>query len=152
MSLEVEKSMNGLTIADVAREAGCSVATASRVLSASKYPVSASMQARVLKAAAKLGYSDNLKKRMLVTDQNPFLGVIVPTFQNPRYLLFIAGIEQMAKDERRQDAEMRANQPVRNPVFQTLGDDREQPLFLADHLEPIARSLLLSERVTRQTF
>jgi len=99
MSLEVEKNMNGLTIADVAREAGCSVATASRVLSASKYPVSASMQARVLKAAAKLGYSDNLKKRMLVTDQNPFLGVIVPTFQNPRYLLFIAGIEQMANRE-----------------------------------------------------
>ena len=90
---------NGLTIADVAKEAGCSVATASRVLSGSKYPVSNKMRIRVLEAADKLGYSDNLKKRMLMTDQNPFLGVIIPTFQNPRYLQFINGIEQVANRE-----------------------------------------------------
>jgi DNA-binding LacI/PurR family transcriptional regulator len=93
------KVNNGLTIADVAKEADCSVATASRVLSGSKYPVSATMRTRILEAAAKLGYSDNLKKRMLVTDQNPFLGVIIPTFQNPGYLQFIAGIEQVANRE-----------------------------------------------------
>ena len=90
---------NCLTIADVANEAGCSVATASRVLSASKYPVSAQMRARILEAAAKLGYSANLKKRMLVTDQNPFLGVIVPTLQNPGYQQFVTGIEQVANRE-----------------------------------------------------
>ena len=97
--LKVERNANGLTIADVAKEADCSVATASRVLSSSKYPVSAAMRTRVLEAAAKLGYSDNLKKRMLVTEQNPFLGVIIPTFQNPNYLQFIAGIEQVANRE-----------------------------------------------------
>ena len=90
---------NGLTIADVAKEARCSVATASRVLSGSKYPVSDKMRTRVLKAADKLGYSDNLKKRMLMTDQNPFFGVIIPTFQNPLYLQFINGIEQVANRE-----------------------------------------------------
>ena len=95
----VERNANGLTIADVANEAGCSVATASRVLSASKYPVSSDMRTRILNAAAKLGYSDNLKKRMLVTEQNPFLGVIVPTFQNPSYLQIIMGIEQVANRE-----------------------------------------------------
>ncbi len=95
----MERNVNGLTIADVAKEADCSVATASRVLSGSKYPVSATMRTRVLEAATKLGYSDNLKKRMLVTDQNPFLGVIIPTFQNPRYLQFVNGIEQAANRE-----------------------------------------------------
>ncbi len=57
------------------------------------------MRTRILEAASKLGYSDNLKKRMLVTDQNPFLGVIVPTLQNPGYQQFITGIEQVANRE-----------------------------------------------------
>ena len=92
----MESIVNGLTIADVAKMANCSVATASRVLSGSKYPVSADMSSRILNAASTLGYSDNLKKRMLVTEQNPFFGVIVPTLQNPNYLQFINGIEQVA--------------------------------------------------------
>ncbi|MGI6725834.1 MAG: LacI family DNA-binding transcriptional regulator [Christensenellales bacterium] len=113
--LKVERNVNGLTIADVAKEAGCSVATASRVLSGSKYPVSAAMRTRILKAAAKLGYSDNLKKRMLVTDQNPFFGVIIPTFQNPRYLQFVAGIEQVANREGHSTFIMNSH---RNPVLE----------------------------------
>lgn len=95
----MERSSTGLTIADVAREAGCSVATASRVLSASKYPVSAEMRAKIVEAAAKLGYTTNLKQRMLVNDQNPFLGIIVPTFQNPNYLQFVNGIERVANKD-----------------------------------------------------
>ena len=67
----MEKSNPGLTIADVAQMAGCSVATASRVLSGSKYPVSAPMRSRILKSASKLGYLDNLKKRMEVDNRNP---------------------------------------------------------------------------------
>lgn len=92
----MEKVTAGLTIADVAKLAGCSVATASRVLSGSKYPVSEEMRARILQAAAELGYSDNLKKRMLVNDQNPYFGIILPTVQNPTYLMFAKGIEQVA--------------------------------------------------------
>lgn len=111
----MERNDNGLTIVDVAQAAGCSVATASRVLSGSKYPVSAAMRTRVLEAAATLGYSDNLKKRMLVTEQNPFLGVIVPTFQNPRYLQFITGIEQAANTEGHSTFIMNSH---RNPVIE----------------------------------
>ena len=92
----MEKNNPGLTIADVAQMAGCSVATASRVLSGSKYPVSEQMRSRILKSASKLGYLDNLKKRMEVNDQNPYFGVIVPTLQNPSYLQYINGIEQVA--------------------------------------------------------
>lgn len=92
----MERTPTGLTIADVAKRANCSVATASRVLSGSKYPVSEEMRARILEAAAGLGYSANLKQRMSADDQNPFLGVIVPTFQNPTYLQYIRGIERAA--------------------------------------------------------
>lgn len=92
----MEKKNLPLTIADVAKIAGCSVATASRVLSGSKYPVSAEMRNRILNAASSVGYSDNLKKRMLVNEQNPFFGIIVPTLQNPNYLQFINGVERVA--------------------------------------------------------
>ncbi|HHT16039.1 MAG: LacI family DNA-binding transcriptional regulator [Christensenellales bacterium] len=115
MEKNINELTNGLTIADVANEACCSVATASRVLSGSKYPVSTAMRTRVLDAAAKLGYSDNLKKRMLATDQNPFLGVIIPTFQNPRYLQFINGIEQAANREGHSTFIMNSH---RNPVLE----------------------------------
>ena len=100
MSNFVQKLTGNLTIADVAAEANCSVATASRVLSGSKYPVKPEMRTRILEAATKLGYSDNLKKRMLVTEQNPFLGIVVPTLQNPNYLQFISGIEHVANRAR----------------------------------------------------
>lgn len=95
----MESRLPGLTIADVAQRVGCSVATASRVLSASNYPVSADMRARILEAAASMGYADNLKQRMLVDSQNPYLGVIIPTFQNRSYLQSLSGIQQAAKSE-----------------------------------------------------
>ena len=95
----MEAKLQGLTIADVAQEVGCSVATASRVLSASNYPVSADMRTRILRAASLLGYADNLKQRMLVNSQNPYLGIIVPTFQNRSYLHSVSGVEQAAKQE-----------------------------------------------------
>jgi DNA-binding LacI/PurR family transcriptional regulator len=95
----MEGRLQGLTIADVALKVGCSVATASRVLSASNYPVSKPMRARILKAASSIGYADNLKQRMLVDSQNPYLGIIVPTFQNMSYLHSVSGIEQAARRE-----------------------------------------------------
>jgi LacI family transcriptional regulator len=98
-SEKMEVRLQGLTIADVAQEVGCSVATASRVLSASNYPVSADMRARILKAASSLGYADNLKQRMMVNSQNPYLGIIVPTFQNRSYLHSVSGIQQAAKSD-----------------------------------------------------
>lgn len=91
------KTTHNLTITDVAQMAGCSVSTASRVLSESKYPVSEDMRTKILNAANMLGYLDNLKKRMLVNNQNPFFGIVVPTFQNPIYQQFINGIEQVAR-------------------------------------------------------
>ena len=99
VKVSMEARLQGLTIADVARKVGCSVATASRVLSGSNYPVSAEMRERILKAASSLGYADNLRQRMLVDSQNPYLGIIVPTFQNRSYLQSLNGIQQAAKSE-----------------------------------------------------
>lgn len=85
------------TINDVAQLAGTSIATVSRVLSGSSYPVSEAARKRVLEAAEKLHYSQNLLGHMLKSKINKCLGIIIPTFQNPFYTELITGIEKAAK-------------------------------------------------------
>lgn len=84
------------TIVNVAKAAGVSVATASRVLSNSDYPISPAMRSKVLKAAKSLNYSPNLLGRMLKSANTKSLGIIIPSFQNPFYTQLIMGIEQKA--------------------------------------------------------
>ena len=87
---------SNVTIGDVAKAAGTSISTVSRVLSGSDYPVSAAKRERVLQAASSLGYETNLLGRMLKTNTNPYVGVIIPSFQNPFYTQLIIGIEKEA--------------------------------------------------------
>lgn len=87
---------SNVTIGDVAKAAGTSISTVSRVLSGSDYPVSAVKRERVLQAASSLGYETNLLGRMLKTNTNPYVGVIIPSFQNPFYTQLIIGIEKEA--------------------------------------------------------
>ena len=87
---------HNVTIGDVAKAAGTSVSTVSRVLSGSTYPVSAAKRERVLHAANTLGYEPNLLGRMLKTNTNPSIGIIIPSFQNPFYTQLIIGIEKEA--------------------------------------------------------
>lgn len=85
-----------VTINDVAKAAGTSVSTVSRVLSGSTYPVSAAKRENVLRAATTLGYEPNLLGRMLKTNVNQSIGIIIPSFQNPFYTQLIMGIEKEA--------------------------------------------------------
>lgn len=90
------KDSHNITISDVAKAANTSISTVSRVLSGSSYPVSADKRSRVLQAAAALGYEPNMLGRMLKTDVNPSIGIIIPSFQNPFYTQLIIGIEKEA--------------------------------------------------------
>lgn len=86
-----------VTIRDVAAAAETSVATVSRVLSDSGYPVSQQARERVLKAVEDLGYTPNLLARMLKSKQIHEVGVILPTLQNHFYVQILMGIERMAR-------------------------------------------------------
>jgi DNA-binding LacI/PurR family transcriptional regulator len=66
-----------VTLTDVAQVAGVSIATASRVLSQSDYPVREETRDRVLQAAEHLGYRPNLTARGLRTDRTYTLGVVL---------------------------------------------------------------------------
>ena len=67
------------TIRDVAREAGVSIATVSRVINA-KGDVSDTTRARVERAAAALGYSADPVARALVSQRTGLVGIVVGEF------------------------------------------------------------------------
>lgn len=85
-----------ITIADVAREAGVSVATVSRVLNKNG-PVSPLAHEKVNLAIAKLNYQPNVWGRRLRKKESRMLLILIPTISNPFYSSIVAGIEDEAR-------------------------------------------------------
>lgn len=79
------------TIRDVAQLAGVSVATASRVLSDSNYPVRAQLKQRVREAAEKLEYTPNAVAQALRSEISRDVALIIPNLSNPFYLQAVLG-------------------------------------------------------------
>ncbi len=84
------------SITEVARLAGVSVATASRVVSQTDYPVSAGTRARVLEAARSLDYVPNALARGLLKSRMPVVGVIVHDITDPYFAEVVRGVEDAA--------------------------------------------------------
>jgi len=79
------------TLEDVAKRAGCSVATASRVLS-DKGAVSDSARRRVTKAAAELGYRASVIAAGRVA-RRPVVGLLIPSITNPVFATSVSIIQ-----------------------------------------------------------
>ncbi len=84
------------SITDVARLAGVSPATVSRVVSSATYPVSAATRERVIDAARKLDYVPNALARGLLKSQVPVVGVIVHDITDPYFSEIVRGVEDAA--------------------------------------------------------
>ncbi len=84
------------SITDVARLAGVSTATVSRVVSASAYAVSPATRARVLEAARTLDYVPNALARGLHKSHVPVVGVIVHDITDPYFAEVVRGVEDAA--------------------------------------------------------
>lgn len=84
------------SITEVARLAGVSIATASRVVSETDYPVSAPTRERVLEAARTLDYVPNALARGLLKSQVPVVGVIVHDITDPYFAEVVRGVEDAA--------------------------------------------------------
>lgn len=80
------------TITDVARQAGVSISTVSRVLSNSA-PVSDEKRSRVLEAVEELNYRPNILAQNLRRKSTTTIGVIVPTIRAPFCTEVFGGIE-----------------------------------------------------------
>jgi len=84
------------SITDVARLAGVSTATVSRVVSAAPYAVSPATRARVLEAARTLDYVPNALARGLLKSYIPVVGVIVHDITDPYFAEVVRGVEDAA--------------------------------------------------------
>lgn len=84
------------SITEVARLAGVSTATASRVVSSADYPVSAATRERVLEAARRLDYVPNALARGLLKSQLPVVAVIVHDITDPYFAEVVRGVEDAA--------------------------------------------------------
>ena len=90
--------MKSVTIRDVARAAGVSVATVSYVLN-NNGRVGRPTRRAVLSAVRKLDYVANLNARNLAKDASQTLGMIVSDIENPFFPEVIKGFEQRAREQ-----------------------------------------------------
>jgi LacI family transcriptional regulator len=87
--------MRTATLADVARRAGVSIQTVSRVING-QAETSETTRARVLQAIADVDYRPNTVARGLRNRQTFTVGVVVPQITNPFFPEIIQGIEEAA--------------------------------------------------------
>lgn len=84
------------SIVDVAKKAGVSVATASRVMSGSTYPVSDGTREKVVIAAKELRYVPNSLARSLKAQRSKLIAVLVGDNADPYFAQVTRGVEEVA--------------------------------------------------------
>lgn len=89
--------MRSTTIKDVARKAGVSAATASRVLSGHAATSEDARQA-VREAAAELGFRPNAQARSLRKTSTQTIGLLLPDIRNPFFADLAHAVEQRARE------------------------------------------------------
>ncbi|KAB2347893.1 LacI family DNA-binding transcriptional regulator [Actinomadura rudentiformis] len=83
------------SLVEVARAAGVSVSTASRVLTGSSHPISAKTRAKVIAVAEELGYSPSALARALVSRSSRLIGVLVSDIVNPYFSVIARGVDDV---------------------------------------------------------
>lgn len=91
-----EKRSDKITIADVARLAGVSTATAGRVLGGYGYSRE-EIRKKVRESAAALDYRPNKLARSLITGKTQTIGVVAGDIQSPFYASILRGIADVAR-------------------------------------------------------
>ncbi len=88
-----KKSHSSVTIVDVAKEAGVSYSTVSRVFSGFEF-VNEDTRRKVVEAANHLGYVVNLQARSLAGGRSNIVGLLVPGIDNGYISEIVKGIDQ----------------------------------------------------------
>lgn len=120
-----------ITIKDVAKMAGVSISTVSRVINNSK-PVSDDIREKVTQVIKETNYKPNPLARNLVLRKNNFIGVIIPDVSDYKMGELLSGIEEVGKiyefdillcnsygdfEEEKRYLELLANKQVAGIVF-----------------------------------
>lgn len=89
------------TLADVARHAGVSTATASRVINGTSSTVAEDLRRRVLAAVEELSYVPNAHAQMLARAHRATVGVIVHDVSDPYFAEITRGLQRVASEHDR---------------------------------------------------
>ena len=84
----------GVTIKDVAKKAGVSIASVSRVINDSK-PVAPETKEKILKVIDETGYKPNAMARGLKKNESGLIGLITPDMENGTFAELVKGIESV---------------------------------------------------------
>ena len=87
-----------ITIDEVAKRAGVSKATVSRVMNDSK-PVKKEKYDRVMQVIDELGFIPNPVARGLAHQRTGLVGVVIPDITNPFFAELVKGIEEVVRDK-----------------------------------------------------
>ncbi|MCA5893718.1 LacI family transcriptional regulator [Isoptericola sp. NEAU-Y5] len=90
-----------VTLRDVARAAGVSLATASRALSDAPH-VSAANREQVVRTAEALGYRPSHAARALTTGSTGTIGLVLPDLENPFFAAVAKGVQGRARETGRE--------------------------------------------------
>lgn len=88
-----------VTLGDVAREAGVSIATASRAINGSTRRVNEEIRAKVQETADRLGYLPNLSAQAVAKGASSTIAVVVSDIADPYFSAIAAGVMRGAAEE-----------------------------------------------------
>jgi LacI family transcriptional regulator len=87
-----------ITLTELAKKAGVSIATVSRALNNTDHPMNEATRERILALAHEMGYRPNLVARSLKTDRTYTIGLIINNIVSPFTPLIIRGIQDYLKE------------------------------------------------------
>jgi LacI family transcriptional regulator len=93
--------MRPVTLQEVARHAGVSQATASRVLNGSLRVPGPGVAEQVRKAAAELGYVPNAQAQALARSSSGLIGLVVREISDPYFSSIARGVQRIAREHDR---------------------------------------------------
>jgi LacI family transcriptional regulator len=96
LSMAIPRNINTITLADVAREAGVSLKTASRALNEERY-VKEKTAAKVRDVMTRLGYRPNELARGLKARKSVAIGMIVPNLSDPFTANAVKAVQEVAR-------------------------------------------------------
>ncbi|NMR29077.1 LacI family DNA-binding transcriptional regulator [Crystallibacter degradans] len=94
--------MSAVTLSEVAKQAGVSLATASRVLNGSERRPAEVIAERVRTAALELGYVANAQAQALARSSTGLVGLVVHDIADPYFSSIARGVQQAVQEVRRQ--------------------------------------------------
>lgn len=87
------RTSDAVSVLDVAREAGVSTATVSRVLNGSGN-VGEALRGRVKAVAAALGYTPHAAARALATQRSMTIGAVIPSLENQNFAMGVFALQK----------------------------------------------------------